>query len=233
MSVRLSTATLPPGTCWWRREESARSPTSGCRVTCTPTSPTPRPGRARSRSSGWRLSVSGTWWAEHDTSSCYHSPVQVYTSKSDVWSYGVLVWELVTLGAMPYPGVRPESLLPLFQSGYRMDRPERCPGHLWVVLNLSLLIIFPISRHRYKLMLDCWNLSPSRRPGFKTIKEDLEVRLLQSSNYLYLENEDIIVPSSIETLDTGSGYWTRENLRIEEVTKMTSAAYLSPNKLVV
>ena len=84
-------------------------------------------------------------------------------------------------------------------------------------------------------MLDCWNLSPSRRPGFKTIKEDLEVRLLQSSNYLYLENEDIIVPSSIETLDTGSGYWTRENLRIEEVTKMTSddTAYLSPNKLLV
>ena len=55
---------------------------------------------------------------------------QVYTSKSDVWSYGVLVWELVTLGAMPYPGVRPETLLPLFQSGYRMDKPDKCPGHL-------------------------------------------------------------------------------------------------------
>ena len=56
--------------------------------------------------------------------------MQVFTSKSDVWSYGVLVWELVTLGAMPYPGVRPETLLPLFQSGYRMDKPDKCPGHL-------------------------------------------------------------------------------------------------------
>ena len=55
---------------------------------------------------------------------------QVYTSKSDVWSYGVLVWELATLGAMPYPGARPETLLPLFQSGYRMDKPDKCPGHL-------------------------------------------------------------------------------------------------------
>ena len=56
--------------------------------------------------------------------------LQVYTSKSDVWSYGVLMWELATLGAMPYPGARPETLLPLFQSGYRMDKPEKCPGHL-------------------------------------------------------------------------------------------------------
>ena len=54
----------------------------------------------------------------------------MYTSKSDVWSYGVLVWELATLGAMPYPGARPETLLPLFQSGYRMDKPDKCPGHL-------------------------------------------------------------------------------------------------------
>lgn len=50
----------------------------------------------------------------------------VYTSKSDVWSFGILVWELVTLGATPYPGVPVQNLFPLLKSGYRMERPENC-----------------------------------------------------------------------------------------------------------
>ena len=39
-------------------------------------------------------------------------------------------------------------------------------------------------------MLDCWNMTPSHRPGFKAIREELEARLMQSSNYLYLEQAD-------------------------------------------
>ncbi|KAF0300066.1 Proto-oncogene tyrosine-protein kinase receptor Ret [Amphibalanus amphitrite] len=50
----------------------------------------------------------------------------VYTSKSDVWSFGVLLWELITLGSNPYPGVTPERLCHLLKSGYRMDRPANC-----------------------------------------------------------------------------------------------------------
>ena len=41
----------------------------------------------------------------------------LYTSKSDVWSYGVLLWEMETLGASPYPGVPPERLIPLLAAG--------------------------------------------------------------------------------------------------------------------
>ena len=70
----------------------------------------------------------------------------LYTSKSDVWSFGVLLWEMVmcyclalavaetagqaTLGAAPYPGVPPERLLPLLSAGYRMARPTNCAPHL-------------------------------------------------------------------------------------------------------
>ena len=54
----------------------------------------------------------------------------LYTSKSDVWSYGVLLWEMVTLGAAPYPAVPPERLIPLLAAGYRMNQPADCPKQM-------------------------------------------------------------------------------------------------------
>ena len=54
----------------------------------------------------------------------------LYTSKSDVWSYGVLLWEMVTLGAAPYPGVPPERLIPLLVAGYRMNKPKYCSQNM-------------------------------------------------------------------------------------------------------
>ena len=95
-------------------------------------------------------------------------------------------------------------------------------------LKLRELSLFCLDLVRYKLMLDCWNINPSRRPGFKAIKEELETRLLQSSNYLYLEQEEsdssVKDPSPLVASDTGSGYWTGEHLRTEDDD------YLAPKK---
>ncbi|XP_062512421.1 fibroblast growth factor receptor 3-like [Corticium candelabrum] len=82
---------------------------------------------------------------------------KLYTEYSDVWSYGILLWEIATLGGSPYPGVPVERLCELLStSNYRLSRPCHCPQKL------------------YEMMKRCWEGKPSERPKFSKIREDLE-----------------------------------------------------------
>ncbi|XP_072560658.1 fibroblast growth factor receptor 1-A isoform X3 [Paramormyrops kingsleyae] len=94
---------------------------------------------------------------------------RVYTHQSDVWSFGVLLWEIFTLGGSPYPGVPVEELFKLLKEGHRMDRPSTCTHEL------------------YMMMRDCWHAVPSQRPTFKQLVEDLDRILVMSSNQEYLD----------------------------------------------
>ena len=79
-----------------------------------------------------------------------------FTIKSDVWSYGILLTELITHGRIPYPGMTNGEVLAKVEQGYRMPAPAGCPDPL------------------YKVMLDCWKAEADDRPTFESLKYLLE-----------------------------------------------------------
>ena len=58
----------------------------------------------------------------------------ISSTQSDVWSFGVLLWEVVTWGERPYPGHGPGAVMELVREGYRMGRPQHCPLPLYQVM---------------------------------------------------------------------------------------------------
>ncbi|XP_054835038.1 protein-tyrosine kinase 6 [Eublepharis macularius] len=74
-----------------------------------------------------------------------------YSVKSDVWSFGILLYEIVTLGQNPYPGMTNSEVFRQVQTGFRMDCPPKCPPLM------------------YNLMCKCWDLNPEERPDFKQV----------------------------------------------------------------
>lgn len=88
---------------------------------------------------------------------------KIYTTQSDVWSFGVLMWEIFSLGASPYPGVQiDEEFCCRLKEGTRMRAPEYSSSEI------------------YQTMLDCWQGEPQERPTFTELVEQLG-DLLQAS----------------------------------------------------
>uniref|UniRef100_A0A452J0J7 Vascular endothelial growth factor receptor 3 n=1 Tax=Gopherus agassizii TaxID=38772 RepID=A0A452J0J7_9SAUR len=81
---------------------------------------------------------------------------KVYTTQSDVWSFGVLLWEIFSLGASPYPGVQiNEEFCQRLKDGTRMRAPEYATAEI------------------YRIMLSCWHGDPKERPTFSDLVEIL------------------------------------------------------------
>lgn len=79
-----------------------------------------------------------------------------FSSKSDVWAYGVLMWEVFTCGKIPYGRAANAEVVEQVQHGQRLARPPACPSDV------------------YQVMRSCWEKKPDARPSFRSIKSQLE-----------------------------------------------------------
>ncbi|NXF78831.1 MERTK kinase, partial [Sclerurus mexicanus] len=86
---------------------------------------------------------------------------RVYTTKSDVWAFGVTMWEIATRGMTPYPGVQNHEIYEFLFHGQRLKKPEDCSDEL------------------YEIMSACWRADPATRPTFSQLKVRLE-KLLEN-----------------------------------------------------
>jgi len=92
---------------------------------------------------------------------------KTFSTKSDVWSFGILLYEIVTYGRIPYPGMSHQEVLAKIKVGYRMPQPDGCPNDL------------------YQNMLRCWKADPEERPTFESLQYDLEdYFVIENGNYM-------------------------------------------------
>ncbi|XP_074524501.1 mast/stem cell growth factor receptor kita isoform X1 [Halichoeres trimaculatus] len=93
----------------------------------------------------------------------------VYTFESDVWSYGILLWEIFSLGNSPYPRMPVDAkFYKLIKEGFRMDAPEFAPSEM------------------YQIMRSCWDADPFNRPPFRKVVERIEQQLSDTTKHIYL-----------------------------------------------
>ncbi|XP_028969810.1 insulin-like growth factor 1 receptor [Esox lucius] len=107
----------------------------------------------------------------------------VFTTNSDVWSFGVVLWEIATLAEQPYQGLSNEQVLRFVMEGGLLDKPDNCPDML------------------FELMRMCWQYNPKMRPSFleiiNSIKEELDPPFREMSFFYSEENK----PADTEELD--------------------------------
>ncbi|XP_040198419.1 tyrosine-protein kinase Fes/Fps [Rana temporaria] len=78
-----------------------------------------------------------------------------YSSESDVWSFGILLWEAFSLGSNPYTSMNNQQTREAIEQGSRLPAPDNCPEDI------------------YELMLRCWEYDPRKRPSFSIVHQDL------------------------------------------------------------
>ncbi|XP_044049962.1 insulin-like growth factor 1a receptor [Siniperca chuatsi] len=133
----------------------------------------------------------------------------VFTTMSDVWSFGVVLWEIATLAEQPYQGMSNEQVLRFVMEGGLLDKPDNCPDML------------------FELMRMCWQYNPKMRPSFleiiSSIKEELDPPFREMSFFYSEENK----PPDTEELDMEVE--NMENIPLDPASTRQPSAAATPS----
>ncbi|XP_068604778.1 epidermal growth factor receptor [Brachionichthys hirsutus] len=97
---------------------------------------------------------------------------RTYTHQSDVWSYGVTVWELMTFGTKPYDGIPASEIAGLLEKGERLPQPPICTIDV------------------YMIMVKCWMIDAASRPRFRELIAEFTKMARDPSRYLVIQGDD-------------------------------------------
>ncbi|CAI4231314.1 unnamed protein product [Auanema sp. JU1783] len=111
-----------------------------------------------------------------------------FSTKSDVWAFGILLFEIITLGGAPYPGIKMDELLGFLENGGRIPQPDNCPNEF------------------YDVMRECWLADATRRPDFGVLRQRLAKQL-----------EDVTEEYSYLRLDAQKDYYNVHGNEIPDI----------------
>lgn len=102
---------------------------------------------------------------------------RIYSTASDVWAFGIVLWEICTLGGFPYPTINDRDLLEFLLEGERMEKPTNCTDEI------------------YQIMLGCWSRECEDRPSFQSLKEQLFDMQKEEKPYVNVDpSQDFTLP---------------------------------------
>uniref|UniRef100_A0A8C6SY98 Receptor protein-tyrosine kinase n=1 Tax=Neogobius melanostomus TaxID=47308 RepID=A0A8C6SY98_9GOBI len=101
-----------------------------------------------------------------------------FTHQSDVWSYGVTVWELMTFGAKPYDMIPAREIPEVLEGGERLPQPPICTIDV------------------YMIMVKCWMIDPDSRPRFKDLVSEFSAMARDPPRYVVIQNDEQMSTSS-------------------------------------
>ncbi|XP_076382321.1 vascular endothelial growth factor receptor 1-like [Megalopta genalis] len=110
---------------------------------------------------------------------------RIFSTQSDIWSFGIVLWEFFTLAMTPYPGIEAEIVYQKLIEGYRMEQPEYAIPEV------------------YEIMCQCWNAEPSLRPSFTELVDSVGNLLEDNVKTHYIELNAPYLDMNRTLLDSG------------------------------
>ncbi|XP_037227175.1 LOW QUALITY PROTEIN: receptor tyrosine-protein kinase erbB-3 [Falco rusticolus] len=128
-----------------------------------------------------------------------------YTHQSDVWSYGVTLWEMMTFGAEPYAGIRLAEVPDLLEKGERLSQPQICTIDVYMV------------------MVKCWMIDENIRPTFKELANEFTRMARDPPRYLVIKQESGTTPSAEPPTLSDKELDDMETLELEEEEELDAS----------